>query len=138
VVVSFLSSRRVKNGLLVLGSLLSGVALMAGALVAIGVRVNFLSFIAFPITFGIGVEYAVNVLARHESDPSNTARVVSGTGGAVALCSLTTIIGYSSLLLAQNRALFSFGVLAVLGEIACAAVAVIALPAALELLSRDR
>ena len=54
-----------------------------------------------------------------------------GTGRAVALCSFTTIIGYGSLLLARNQALFSFGVLAVLGEICCLAVAVVALPAAL-------
>ena len=42
---------------------------------------------------------------------------VRGTGGAVGLCSFTTIIGYSSLLVAQNVGLFLFGVLAVLGEI---------------------
>ena len=51
------------------------------------------------------------------------------TSGAVALCSLTTIIGYSSLLLAKNRALFLFGLVAVLGEIACLTAAVVALPA---------
>jgi predicted RND superfamily exporter protein len=63
---------------------------------------------------------------------------VRSTGGAVALCSLTTIIGYSSLLLAKNRALFLFGLLAVLGEIACLTVAVVALPALLVLLRRWR
>jgi predicted RND superfamily exporter protein len=56
---------------------------------------------------------------------------VPGTGRAVALCSATTIIGYGSLLLARNQALFSFGLLAVLGEICCLSVAVVALPAAL-------
>jgi uncharacterized protein len=136
VIVTLLTSLRVRSAFLVLSALASGVTLMAGALVVLGERVNFLSFIAFPITFGIGVEYAVNVLARHDSDRSGTRRVVAGTGSAVALCSLTTIIGYSSLLLAQNRALFSFGVLAVLGELACVSVAVVLLPAVLHLLSR--
>src|SRR5207247_1365898 len=56
---------------------------------------------------------------------------VLSTGGAVALCSLTTVIGYSSLLLAKNRALFYFGVVAVIGELACLVTAVIALPALL-------
>ena len=54
----------------------------------------------------------------------------------MALCSLTTIIGYSSLLLAQNRALFLFGLLAVLGEVACLTAAVVALPAWLVLRRR--
>ena len=50
----------------------------------------------------------------------------------MALCSLTTILGYSSLLLAQNRALFLFGVIAVLGEGACLGAALTVLPAVLQ------
>ena len=57
---------------------------------------------------------------------------VRSTGGAVTLCSMTTIIGYSSLLLAENRALFLFGLLAVLGEIACLTTAVVVMPAFVE------
>ena len=121
-----------------LSALLGGTTLLAGMVVALDIRINFLSFIAFPITFGIGVEYALNVIYRHrqDPDPNALAAVVSGTGRAVALCSLTTIIGYGSLLLARNQALFSFGLLAVMGEICCLAVAVVALPAALALRAR--
>ena len=57
---------------------------------------------------------------------------VRSTGAAVGLCSLTTTIGYSSLLLAKNRALFLFGLTAVLGEVASPGrPAVVALPALL-------
>ena len=136
VLVTVVALRRARSAALVIAALVSGVVLMAGALVVLGERINFLNAIAFPITFGIGVEYAVNVLVRHEASPMQVARVVGGTGGAVVLCSLTTIIGYSSLLVASNRALFSFGVLAVLGEIACVGVAVLMLPAALHALKR--
>jgi predicted exporter len=125
-----------RAALWVLAALLGGTCLLAGAVVALDIRVNFLSFIAFPITFGIGVEYALNVVYRHRQDPGALASVVSGTGRAVALCSLTTVIGYGSLLLARNQALFSFGVLAVLGELCCLAVAVVALPAALAVRAR--
>ena len=47
----------------------------------------------------------------------------------MALCSTTTIIGYSSLLLSSNRALQSFGKLADLGEVTCLLAALLALPA---------
>ncbi|MGH7437494.1 MAG: hypothetical protein ACRENE_17595, partial [Polyangiaceae bacterium] len=57
---------------------------------------------------------------------------VRTTGGAVVLCSATTIIGYSSLLFAENRALFLFGLMAVLGEVACLTTAVVVLPAVVE------
>jgi hypothetical protein len=125
--------------LFVLGALLTGVCWFAAATLAVGVRVNFTNFIALPITLGIGVDYAVNVVARYEQDGQrDIGAAIRATGGAVGLCSLTTIIGYSSLLVADNRALFSFGVAAVLGEISCIVCAVVALPAVLLLLSRRR
>jgi predicted RND superfamily exporter protein len=115
---------------LVLGSLLLGVLWLVGAAMALGIKINFANFIAFPITFGIGVDYSVNVASRWEQDgPGSMADAVRTTGGAVTLCSATTIIGYSSLLLAQNRALFLFGLLAVMGELACLSTAIVVLPA---------
>jgi predicted RND superfamily exporter protein len=115
---------------IVVGSLAVAVVSLAGAMMATGVRLNFANFIAFPITFGIGVDYAVNVASRYVQDGArDVASAVRTTGGAVALCSLTTVLGYSSLLLAENRALFSFGVVAVLGEIAALSTALVALPA---------
>jgi predicted RND superfamily exporter protein len=85
---------------------------------------------------GIGVDYPVNVVSRDEQDGAgDILKAVRSTGSAVALCSLTTIIGYSSLLMAENQALFNFGVLAVLGELSCLTVALVSMPA-LVLLAR--
>ena len=122
----------------VLAALLAGVTLLAGIVVAFGVKINFLNFMAFPITFGIGVEYAIYVLQRYREQPQHTRLIVGPTARAVALCSFTTILGYGSLLVASNQALFSFGVLAVLGEITCLVVAVLVLPAALNVWHRPR
>jgi hypothetical protein len=119
--------------LLVLVSLVLGVLWLAALAITFKIRINFANFIAFPITFGIGVDYAVNVASRWELDGCHSmADAVRTTGGAVTLCSMTTIIGYSSLLLAENRALFLFGLLAVLGEISCLTTAVIVMPAFVE------
>jgi uncharacterized protein len=114
----------------VISALTVGVLLLAGAVSWLGVKINFANFIAFPITFGIGVDYAVNIVSRYEEDGKvDILAAVRSTGSAVGLCSLTTIIGYSSLLLAENRALFLFGLVAVLGEVCCLSVAVTLLPA---------
>lgn len=121
---------------LVLGSLLAGLTLLAGIVIAFDLRINFLNFMAFPITFGIGAEYAINVLQRYRERAGDAAAGVARTARAVALCSLTTIMGYGSLLVASNQALFSFGVLAVLGEITCLLAAVLLLPAALRVAPR--
>jgi predicted exporter len=133
VVVVLLLLRASPATLLVIGSLLLGVLWLAGGMMALGVKINFANFIAYPITFGIGVDYSVNMASRWDLDGRKSmADAIRTTGGAVTLCSLTTIIGYSSLLLAQNRALFLFGLLAVMGEIACLSTAVIFLPAFVE------
>lgn len=123
----------------VIGSLVVGVLwLLAGAML-FKVKINFANFIAFPITFGIGVDYAVNVVSRYVEDgEKDVALAVRSTGSAVALCSCTTIIGYSSLLMAENRALFLFGLLAVMGEIACLSAGVVFMPALLQLMQKRR
>ena len=116
----------------VVGALCVGVLWLAGASRLLGIHINFANFIAFPITFGIGVDYAVNVVSRYEEQGSlDVLGAVRSTGAAVALCSVTTIIGYSSLLMAENRALYLFGLLAVLGEISCLTVALVGLPSLL-------
>jgi predicted RND superfamily exporter protein len=126
-----------RSTVLILGSLLVGVLWLAALTLLLKVKINFCNFIAFPITFGIGVDYAVNVMARYRQTGSHDViEAIRSTGGAVAVCSLTTIIGYGSLLLAKNQALFLFGVVAVLGEITCLISAVVVLPAVLAARSR--
>jgi predicted RND superfamily exporter protein len=78
------------------------------------------------------------VMARYLRDGErDIAGAIRGTGGAVGLCSLTTIVGYSSLLVAQNVGLFLFGLLAVIGEITCLTTAVVVMPAVLQLIRKS-
>lgn len=135
--------RRLYERAMALGALLSGIVLMAGAMAVLQIKLNFLNFVAFPIAFGIGVDYSVNVLKRYVWELDHgTAReesvrlAISETGGAVALCSLTTIIGYSSLYVSANRALNTFGASATLSEITNLITAGIAMPALMLVLGR--
>jgi uncharacterized protein len=135
IVLVVLRARRAS--LYVVGSLIVGVLWLAGAAMVLRIKMNFCNFVAFPITFGIGVDYAVNVVTRYVQDGErDVTGAVRSTGAAVGLCSMTTILGYSSLLLAKNRALYLFGFTAVLGEVACLTAAVVALPALLVTLAR--
>jgi hypothetical protein len=139
VCVALLAFRSGRLSLGVVASLMIGVAVMLGGLAWTRQRFNFSNFVALPITFGIAADYSINVLKRYQADGGrDLAAAVASTGGAVALCSATTIIGFGSLLMAQNRALFSFGVFAVAGELTCLAAAVCALPSVLHLFSRRR
>ncbi|HXI59732.1 MAG TPA: MMPL family transporter [Polyangia bacterium] len=118
-----------------MATLILGVLIMVGGAGWAGVRVTFLNFIALPITFGIGAEYALNVVTRYREE-RNIIKAVISTGAAVALCSWTTIVGYGSLLAARNQALQGFGAMAILGEVACLLAAIAALPALILLRNR--
>ncbi len=128
--VTILVTRRVGSALAILGSLLCGIILTVGGAAWLDVRLNFLNFVALPLTFGIGVEYAINLYERVRAT-GNVSAGVSSIGGAVALCSLTTMLGYGALIMADNMALQSFGRYAIAGEIACIITAMLVLPAVL-------
>lgn len=115
---------------LTLFSLFLGVIWLGGFIFGFGYKINFLNFIALPITFGIGVDYGVNIFQRYREEKSkDIVLIIRQTGGAVALSSFTTCVGYCSLLIAGNQAFVSFGRLAVAGEIFCVTAAIVALPA---------
>jgi predicted RND superfamily exporter protein len=122
----------------VIATLVLGVTWTLGFAALLGVRLNFLNFIALPITFGIGSEYPFNIYDRSRLLGGDVTSAVKLHLGAVALCSYTTVIGYGSLLFADNQALQSFGKLSIAGEIACALGALLFLPSLLHLLDRRR
>ncbi|HXU03756.1 MAG TPA: MMPL family transporter [Polyangia bacterium] len=127
IIIAF-TIRPAAAALMALATLALGVLLMMGGAGLAQVRVTFLNFIALPITFGIGAEYALNVVVRYREE-RNVTRAVVSTGAAVALCSWTTIVGYGSLLAASNQALNGFGLMAIIGEVVCLSAAIVALPA---------
>jgi predicted RND superfamily exporter protein len=148
VVLTVLLFRSFELSFLVLSSLFIGVAWLISSLLWFHLKINFLNFIALPITFGIGVDYAVNVFHRyreerkkHSSDhpelDSEIVRAVHHTGGAVVLASITTTIGWSSLLIAGNQAFVSFGRIAMIGEVTCVTVAVLVVPSVIILVQKQ-
>lgn len=126
-----------RHGLITLACGMAGVVVMIAACALFGLKVHFLDLIALPITIGIGIDYAVNITARDRQDgqrgPQHLLRTI---GGTVLLCSFTTSVGYGTLMLSANGGIRAFGEAALLGEIACIGVALLACPAWLTLLRR--
>jgi predicted RND superfamily exporter protein len=96
----------------------------------LGIKVNFLDFVALPITIGIGVDYGVNIVARarQSSGPFPGRQALTTTGAVVVLCSYTTCVGYGSLLFSQNRGIHTFGLSAMIGELTCLSAAMLLAP----------
>ncbi|HVU02256.1 MAG TPA: MMPL family transporter [Polyangiaceae bacterium] len=137
VLVVLFTFRGRKAAFVTLATLVAGLAYLTGFLDLHHVKLNFLSFVALPISIGVGADYALNVMARRVTDPeADLHRVVVETGGAVILCSLTTTLGYLALLLSINRAVQSFGLVAAVGEVTTLLAAVLGLPSYLALRER--
>lgn len=130
-IVIALAFRLRRESAMVLATVLLGVSWLGAYMYLDGVKLNFLNFVALPITFGVGADYAVNMTRRLRLEHyCNVHDVVVETGGAVVLCSLTTMLGYIALLFSMNKAIRSFGLVAAIGEITTLLAAVLVLPAA--------
>ena len=100
-------------------------------------KVNFLDFVALPITIGIGIDYSVNIINRARAEPDTPqGRLESArTASAVALCSYTTVVGYGSLWFSSNKGIQGFGYAAMLGEATCLSAALLIAPALARLIA---
>ena len=136
IIVVLIATHSRRGAAAVLASLLMGVVWMVGLAAYADVRLNFLNFVALPITFGIGCEYPFNIFDRSRLLDGDVSGAVRRVGGAVMLCSFTTTVGYGSLLVADNQALESFGRLAVTGEITTLLCAILVLPALLHVIKK--
>jgi uncharacterized protein len=98
-------------------------------MLALGVRVNMFNFAAVPITIGVGSDYLVNLFGAMDAFGADARHAAGRMGGAILLCSLTTVVGYLSLVFARSGALRTFGWAAVLGEIMAVTTVLLVVPA---------
>ncbi|HEX5036491.1 MAG TPA: MMPL family transporter [bacterium] len=125
--------------LYILANLVIGAIGMGGLMALLRIKINFFNFIAIPTTFGIGVDYGCHAYQRYRLEGRGSMpKVIKTTGGAVALCSVTTVIGYLTLIIAKNQALVSFGWVSILGEITCLASALLLMPSIVIFLEKRR
>jgi len=116
-----------------------GFALTFGLMYALGMQVNPANIIALPLMFGIGVDHGVHIVHRYRMEPTQRPLgLTHGTGKGITITSLTTIIGFASMMLASHRGIFSLGFVLAAGltltMLACWTV----LPAWLELRQQRR
>jgi predicted exporter len=101
--------------------LMLGLALAVGALVATlkftGIALNLFNVLAFPLVLGVGVDYGIYIaVAMRSADPLRELRTVMKP---VLLSGHTTVVGFGSLVLAQNPALRGLGLVCSIGVAWC-------------------
>ena len=125
----------VRNTFLTLVPPVGGGILMFGVLGFCGIDLNPANLIVLPLILGIGVDDGVHVIHDFRMQ-SGSYRTSSSTINAIMLTSLTSMIGFGSMMLAAHRGLASLGLVLVIGVGSCLFVSLVTLPAILTLVSR--
>jgi uncharacterized protein len=138
-VLVFIDFLRPLDALLALVPVSLGFITTLGAMWLVGYSINPANLMVLPLMFGIGVASGVHMLHRYQQAPFRRPLGLSGgTGKAIILTSLTTIIAFAAMLTAEHRGIRSLGFVLAVGIgmtlIACLTV----MPAILELRNRHR
>jgi hypothetical protein len=123
--------------------LISLIPLVAGTIWTIGImgaaRVDFnlANSIFMPLVVGAGVEYGVIIIQRWRERDAGYGSLPFSTGKGVILAALTTTIGFGTLMISNDRGIFSLGFVAWVGSICVLVAALLILPAILSLMENS-
>jgi hypothetical protein len=137
--VTLLMFRAVRPTLLALIPLGVGTGWMLGLLGLLGVPFNAANLLFLPLIAGVGVHNGIHVAARFreiEKRIGVPAGLPPHTVRAIGLVSLTTIVGFGSLMVSSHPGIYGVGLVVALGVGSVLVASLTALPGLLALLAR--
>jgi len=133
VVLILLHFQSFKYLLLTLTPLVLAVLWRTGAMVWFGIEFNPANIVTLPLIIGIDVAFGVYIIDRYRED-GKLSIFAGSTGKAIIMSSLTSLFGFSSLLISQFRGMWDIGQLMSLGIAIGLVTAIFILPQILALL----
>jgi len=134
-IAAVLDFRNLRDAVLTMLPPLAGGLLMFGMLAVLDIDLNPANLIVLPLVLGIGVDDGVHVVHDFRMQ-TRRYRMSSSTINAIVLTSLTSMIGFGSMMVAAHRGLYSVGLVLVIGIGSCLFVSLVPLPAILTLVAR--
>ncbi len=133
-IAAILDINNLRDAILAMVPPVAGGLMMFGILALLGVDLNPANLIVLPLILGIGVDDGVHVVHDFRLQKGRY-RTSSSTMNAIVLTSLTSMIGFGSMMVAAHRGLSSVGLVLVIGVGSCLFVSLVLLPAILTLVS---
>jgi len=138
-ILLLLDFRRPDFTLLAMIPLVMSAICMVGIMQLIGYSFNFLNVVAVPLILGIGIDDGVHIIHRYRKEGCGSlALVMSSTGKAILLTSLTTMLAFGSLAGSLYRGYVYFGVTMFIGVGLCFLASAFVLPPLLALIYERR
>jgi predicted RND superfamily exporter protein len=134
VLILLLDFRSLKTTLIAVTPLAVSLFLMLGIMGATGFPFSVVNVIGLPLILGIGIDDGVHIIHRFRREgPDRLPYTMSSIGRAIFLTTLTTVLGFGSLIPSSYRGYGSMGKLVTLGISLCFVASVLLLPAILKL-----
>ncbi len=135
--VLYFDFRSLRQTLLAMLPLGLGMLQLFGILGLLKIPLNPANTIVLPLILGIGIDDGVHVVHdfRRQRGPY---RMSASTASSVVITSLTTMVGFGSLMIASHRGLQSLGRVLTIGVSCCLFTSLVMLPALLTWLTRNR
>ena len=112
-----------------------GTCLTLFLMLLLGLPFNQANVLFLPLILGEGVEFGIIILTRWQLEGSAQAITLPvSTAKGVALASLTTTVGFGSLMISSHQGTFSLGLLATVGSLCVLWASLRVLPALLQIL----
>lgn len=129
-IAALIDFRNFRDALLAMVPPVLGLVVLFGILGLAGVDLNPANLIVLPLVLGIGVDDGVHVIHDFRSQRGEY-RTSASTMNAIMLTSLTSMVGFGSMMIAAHRGLYSVGLVLVIGVGSCLFVSLVLLPAVL-------
>ena len=114
-----------------------GLAMMFGLLGWLDIPLNPANMIVLPLVIGISIDYGIHLIHDFRNRLTQEYTVSSSTATSILITSLTSSVGFGSMMIASHQGLQSLGRVLVIGMTCCLITSVIILPAILSLCSRS-
>lgn len=133
----YVDFRSVKYTLLAILPMTVGIIWAFGLMGLLNLPFNPANTIVVPLILGIGIDDGVHIVHDYRQQKGRYT-ITPSLAASVLLTSLTTMIGFGSLMIADHRGLQSLGRVLVLGVTACTLTSLFFMPALLSILSAQR
>ncbi len=131
--------RSFKYALVAMLPLATGAVWMIGMMQLFGLQLDMMNVMALPLILGIGIDDGVHVVHRWRLEgPRSAFIVLSSTGKAVLLTSLTTILAFGSMMFSPFRGYGSLAYALIFGVGACFLTTVIIVSAFMGLMDKKK
>lgn len=131
ILLVFIDLRSLRDTGLALLPLVMGGVWMVGLMNVLGIEYSFSNTVAIPLIIGIGIDSGIHLLHRWKEMGGDVAGAVRTSGKAIIVSSLTTMVAFGSLTLAEYEGSSSLGLTLLLGVTSCMITSLVVLPSVL-------